>query len=137
MSKATEFAALALADLRPALARAKAAPVDGPRFDGSHNCLANIERHHTRHRPVNWFAADAMRFFGTRINSGFLDLPTSRVSLFVTTEKPPHGARAASLRAYLWDSAEIETLGPFCTESLRVIDQARDIVADALSPAFA
>jgi len=125
---AQALAAAALADLRPLLANREPAPHEGPAFTGSHNCLENIVRDYARRRRGHWFDADTMRFFGTRFPSGFLDLPDQRITLFVTTEKDNHSPRLATLRVYLWDSAE----GQFCAHSIATADKARDLVADAL-----
>jgi len=136
MTAAETLDQAALAELREALRKAQQKPraVEGYTFKGSHNCLANIERDYSRRNGGHWFDKDAMRFFGTRYASGFLDLPHARVTLFITTEKPPHGPRAASIRAYLWDSADVDTIGPFCEHTTRNADKALDIIADALAP---
>lgn len=125
-TRAHLFAAAALALLDKALVSAQPAPLDGPAFTGSSNCLANIERDHQRRRRGQWFEPQTMRFFSTRIVSGFLDLPERGATLFITTDKPPHGERLASLRAYIWKSAEMTTLGPFCETPLRVVAPALD-----------
>jgi hypothetical protein len=106
-------------------------PVGAP-FTGSDNCLANLTRDYDARRAGHWFDRDTMRFFGTKFATGFLDIPSAGVTLFVTTEKGPHGPRAATLRAYMWASAEIETLGPFNETTLGVTSRARDRVASAL-----
>lgn len=138
MTIAQDLAAAALTELREALRKAHQKPreggVPGYVFTGSHNCLNNIESDYARRNRGHWFDRDSMRFFGTRYASGFLDLPHARVTLFVTTEKPPHGPRAASIRAYLWDSADVDTVGPFCVHSIRDANKAIDIIADALAP---
>lgn len=59
----------------------------------------------------HWFDADTMGFFKTRIPS----IPTATGGLvagrfFVTTEKPPHGDRFASIRCAL-DDGSVETVG--------------------------
>lgn len=100
-------------DLAKYLAQATDAPHEGPAFTGSSNCLANIEADYYRRRKGHWFDADACRFFGTRFNGGFYDVPARGVTLFVTTEKSPSEPRAASVRAYIWKSAEVVTLGSF------------------------
>ncbi len=128
MTLASEAATAALADLRKALASAKPAPLEGPAFSGSHNCLANIERDYARRRAGHWFDKDTLKFFGTRFPSGFLDVPEARVTLFITTEKSDRWdapERRATLRVYLWDSAEIETLGPFHAHTLRTAEAAQ------------
>jgi hypothetical protein len=136
MRKHEIFAQAAFAELRDALRNAAANKLEtGPDFTGSHNCQANIERDHDRRNNGLWFKKDATRFFGTRFPSSFLDVPQARVTLFVTTEVPPNGARRASLRAYLWDTASVATVGPFCDHSLPVVDAARNLVADQLRAA--
>lgn len=133
ITKAQHFAAAALADLRAMLASKSAPHHEGPAFNGSGNCLANIERDYARRNRGHWFDKDAMRFFGTRYASGFLDIAPARVTLFVTSEKPPHGPRRASIRAYFWDSAQVDTLGPFCEVSAKVAADAVGLMFDTLA----
>lgn len=114
--------------LADALAQAAASPAEGPRFTGSHNCMANLERDNQRRARQTWFGEKELRFFGTRFPRGFLDVEVARVTLFVTTESPPSAARAASVRAYLWDSAQVVTLGDFCAYSLKVADAAVELL---------
>ena len=136
MRKCEIFAQAAFAELRDALRNAAANKLEtGPAFSGSHNCLDNIIRDYDRRNGGHWYDRDSMRFFGTKMPSGFLDVPAARVTLFVTTESPPHGPRRASLRAYLWDTASVATVGPFCDYTLPVVDEARDLVADQLKTA--
>jgi hypothetical protein len=56
-----------------------------------------------------WFEPSAMRFFGTRIESGII-----RGRYFVTSEQPPHGTRAYSLRSFD-DEGDVSTVGKFCS----------------------
>jgi hypothetical protein len=126
---AQTLAASALADFDRYAAALE--PVGVP-FAGSGNCLANITRDYDARRAGNWFDRDTMRFFGTKFATGFLDIPSAGVTLFVTTEKGPHGPRAATLRAYMWASAEIKTLGPFNETKLGAASRAMDRVASAL-----
>jgi hypothetical protein len=107
-------------------------PVGVP-FTGSGNCLANITRDYDARRAGHWFDRDTMRFFGTRFATGFLDIPAAGVTLFVTTEKGPHAPRAATVRAYMWASAEVETLGAFNEHPVSVARRALDCVAAALT----
>jgi hypothetical protein len=55
-----------------------------------------------------WFEAGAKRFFGTRIESGII-----RGRYFVTSEQPPHGTRAYSVRSFD-DKGDVGTVGEFC-----------------------
>jgi len=57
-----------------------------------------------------FFAPDTMRFFRSRIAWGTLT-DTSGGYLFVTSEQPPHGARAYTLRK--WANGQVDTLGEF------------------------
>ena len=134
-SKSQLLAAAALADLQKALTGDQTPNHDGPAFKGSHNCLANIERDYARRNGGHWFDKDSMRFFGTRFPSGFRDVPEARVTLFLTTDKSPHDPRAASIRAYRWDAAQIGTLGEFNAHSLTVAGKAMDLLADMLKAA--
>jgi hypothetical protein len=136
MRKSEIFAQAAFAELRDALRNAEAnRPGTGTPFAGSGNCLANLERDYAARNGGHWFDRDAMRFFGTRFASGFLDVPAARTTLFVTTEKPPHGPRRASLRAYLWDTGCIATPGPFCDHTPATVADGMAIVAAQLSRA--
>lgn len=54
-----------------------------------------------------WFKASAMRYFGTRIESGII-----RGKYFVTSEQPPHGSRTYSLRSFD-DEGTVSTVGEF------------------------
>ena len=74
-----------------------------------------------------------MRFFGTKYASGFLDVPAARVTLFVTTEKSPYEPRRASIRGYVWDTADVETFGPFNESSTAVACAAMGILAAELA----
>ena len=126
ITKAQALAERAKADLDKALVQAGPAPHEGPAFTGSSNCLANITRDYYRRRQGHWFDADACRFFKTKFVSGFHDVPSLGVTLFITTEKGPYGPRAASIRAYIWKSAEVETLGEFNVHTTKT---ARDALA--------
>lgn len=135
MTKAEIFAQAAIVEGRSAIRSAvgQSAPHEGPAFEGSHNCLNNIIRDYDRRRRGHWFEKSAMRFFGTKFVSGFLDVPASRVTLFLTSENPPYAPRRVSIRAYMWDTAEVETFGPFCEYTAHVAEKALDLVATALA----
>lgn len=69
----------------------------------------------------HWFDKGSMRFFGTRVIS-----KTARVSAdgsrayFVTSDQPPHGRRAYSVRYVLIsgkDAGHVSTSGEFCAYS--------------------
>ncbi|UTC28474.1 hypothetical protein GURKE_04720 [Brevundimonas phage vB_BpoS-Gurke] len=125
-TQAQRLAAEAFDALKAALADQPRAPYEGPAFTGSSNCLANIERDYARRRRGHWFDPNAMRGFGTRFPSGFTDHDAYGATTFVTTEKGANGERRASLRAYLWKSAQIVTLGAFCVHSTAVVNKAHD-----------
>lgn len=55
-----------------------------------------------------WFKAAALRFFGTRIESGII-----RGKYFVSSEQPPYGPRKYSVRTFD-DDGSICTIGEFC-----------------------
>lgn len=126
MTEAERIAHAAAAALPGILAGARPAPHEGPAFEGSHNCLANIERDYDRRRRGYWFSKDTLRFFATRFAGGFYDFPDRGVTLFVTSEKPPHGPRVATIRAYVWKSADVEDLTPFGVGSTAVVNKAMD-----------
>ncbi len=58
-----------------------------------------------------WFSPGAMRFFGTRIESGIL-----RGKFFITSEQPPHGSRGFCVRSFD-DEGGIDTVGEVCQYS--------------------
>lgn len=123
---AQRLAALALTQLQAALAEQGEARHEGPAFEGSSNCLPNLIRDYDRRNRGSWFGRAEMKGFGTRFPSGLTDLHDMGATVFVTTEKPPEGPRTASIRAYLWKSAEIVTLGEFGAYSTKVASDAVD-----------
>lgn len=135
MSKAKPFAAAALADLTAALASAAPAPHEGPAFTGSSNCLPNIENDYARRRRGHWFDKSSMRFFQTRFLTGFYDVPSHGVTLFITTDKGAYAPRAATIRAYIWKSADVVTLGAFNAHSNAVAEKALDLLLADLKAA--
>lgn len=129
----TDRTAAALSELRRRLESAGPAPHEGPAFTGSHNCEANMIRDYQRRRRGHWFDRETMRFFGTIIQPSMLDLDGAGVTLFVTSEKPPHGRRAYCLRAYLWGAAEVVSLTDVASIATRgTAERIRDAVADAM-----
>lgn len=66
-----------------------------------------------RNPDGHWFDPDTMRFFGTRLGRAFWVRGTDTI-YFVTSEKPPHGPRAYSVRR-MDSEGEIETVGDFCS----------------------
>lgn len=60
-----------------------------------------------------WFGRGEMRFFGTRIESGII-----RGRYFITSEQPPNGARAYSVRSFD-DEGSIDTVGKFCSHATK------------------
>lgn len=59
-----------------------------------------------------WFSANSMAFFDTQLYPSSAE-PTNSGALFITSEQPPYGPRAYSVRR-AYDSGEIETVGAFC-----------------------
>ncbi|UTC29809.1 hypothetical protein BAJUN_01790 [Bajunvirus bajun] len=107
----------------------------GPAFTGSSNCQANIERDYARRNGGHWFDKETFRFFRTTITAGFWDVPEAGVTLFVTGERDtcqPGRSRAYTVRAYFWNGADIETIGPFNETSQRVAEQAVPLFVAAL-----
>lgn len=66
-------------------------------------------------RGSHWWEPSSMRFFGTRASATVYSGPGGHY--FVTTEKPPHGPRRASVRQYLPETCDIRTVGTFCAYS--------------------
>lgn len=56
----------------------------------------------------HWFERGSMKFFGTRIESGIL-----KGRYFITSEQPPHGPRAYSVRSFD-KQGNVDTVGEFC-----------------------
>ena len=77
-----------------------------------------------------------MRFFDTQLALGSV-LPLADGALFLTSEQPPFGPRAYSVRR-AYDNGRIETVGDFCSYETRqaaevALQAARSIaVADEL-----
>jgi len=63
----------------------------------------------------HWWDKGSMRYFGTR--AGEQVYHGSGGIYFVTSEKPPHGPRAYSVRQYKPDTHYIDTVGEFCSMS--------------------
>lgn len=61
----------------------------------------------------HWWDRDSMRFFGTRVSEKVYQ--GSGGVYFVTSEKPPHGARSYSVRRYDPAEKSIDTVGEFCS----------------------
>lgn len=61
----------------------------------------------------HWFSKDTMRFFSSRIGARVYPDHSCRRTLFVSSEQPPHGPRHYSVRAAIWDTGHIETVGEF------------------------
>jgi hypothetical protein len=61
-----------------------------------------------------WFEPATMRFFGTRFTTRIYPCASQRATFFVTSEQPPHGPRAYSVRKADWDGPIINTVGAFC-----------------------
>ncbi|UTC29626.1 hypothetical protein BAMBUS_05680 [Brevundimonas phage vB_BpoS-Bambus] len=125
-TQAERIALAAAAALPGLLADAAPAPHEGPAFEGSSNCLANIERDYARRRRGHWFDKNAMKGFGTKFPGGFYDFEDLGVTLFVTTEQPPHGPRVGTIRAYVWKSADVVNVTPFGVGSPHVVNKAMD-----------
>lgn len=123
---AQRIAQAAAAALPGVLAEAEPAPHEGPAFEGSHNCLDNIVRDYDRRRRGHWFSKNTMAFFNTRFVSGFYDFDDLGVTLFVTSETPPEGGRVATIRAYVWKSANIANLSPLGVGNTTTVNKAMD-----------
>ena len=60
----------------------------------------------------HWWNPDTMRFFGTRVCGPAWNGPGG--VYFVTSEKPPHGARAYTVRQYKPETYDVDTVGELC-----------------------
>ena len=62
-----------------------------------------------------WFSPDTLRFFKSRIGDTVYEGPGG--VFFVSSEKPPHGPRAHTVRQFDPETKSVATVGPFCTSS--------------------
>ena len=60
----------------------------------------------------HWWDKDTMRAFGTRVSDKVYQGESG--VFFVTSEKPPHGERAFSVRQYQPEAKNVDTVGDFC-----------------------
>ena len=61
---------------------------------------------------IHWFEPGSMRFFGTELSRTIYQGKGG--IFFITSEKPPHGARRFSVRRFHPDDSSISTVGEFC-----------------------
>lgn len=59
-----------------------------------------------------WFEPDTMRFFSSRVHESIYSAPDGR-AYFVSSERPPSGRRAYSVRRAELDGS-VSTVGEFC-----------------------
>ena len=60
-----------------------------------------------------WFSHDTMSFFSSRVEETIY--PVADGAYFVTSEKPPYGPRAWSVRFAKDGGKDIHTVGDFCS----------------------
>lgn len=70
-----------------------------------------IEYKNRTHDRGHFFDTDTMRFFKSRIGAVRIK---NGIWYFITSERPPHGKRAYSVRKMELDG-DIETVGEFCS----------------------
>jgi hypothetical protein len=93
-------------------ARSLAARTYAPLF---HEVLtSDIERHYGPGHGRHWFDRNSTRFFGTRLAELAYQTFDGTAAFFVTSEQPPHGRRAYSVRRYDFATRDISTVGRFC-----------------------
>lgn len=92
--------------------------------------MADIIRHYEPGPGRHWFDKGAMRFFRTRLPR--FALRCDDVAWFVTSEKPPSGERAYTLRRYDFATRTVSTVGELLAYATRAQAEAaaRDL-ADA------
>jgi hypothetical protein len=88
----------------------------------------NTIKEHMRAAGSHWFDPDTMRFFGTRVE------PTVYQGrggvYFVTSEQPPHGKRAWTVRQFDPTTDDISTIGELAVLSQKeAIEQAKNLAA--------
>jgi len=72
----------------------------------------HINKVKSRHNG-NWFNADTMRFFNSRVSSTAYLSADKKRSFFVSSEKGPHGPRMYSVRVQDCATGSIDTVGDF------------------------
>jgi hypothetical protein len=60
----------------------------------------------------HWWDRQSMRFFGTRVCGGAFN--GAGGVYFVTSEQPPHGKRAYTIRQFKPDTLDVSTVGELC-----------------------
>jgi hypothetical protein len=79
--------------------------------------MTEIKRiHREKWKRANWFGPDEMKFFRTELGSGGY-VRADGMILFATSEQPPNGKRAGTLRIMDPETGEIATLGVICMYS--------------------
>jgi len=81
--------------------------------------IAEVKRRHDGH----WFDRDTLRFFSSRIARIAYCSDAGDVAFFVSSEQPPNGTRAYSVRRCDMTTGKIDTVGQFCSMTA---SQARD-----------
>lgn len=91
--------------------------------------LAAIIRHYGTGPGRHWFDKDSCRFFRTRLPESAFQTTDGSRAYFVSSEKPPRGNRAYSVRAYDFAARDISTIGTFCGYATRgpAITAARNL----------
>lgn len=84
---------------------------------GPFETIADVRRANDK-AGHHWFEADTIRFFGSKIESVVYG-----GRYFVSSEQPPFGARAFTVRRCN-DDGSISTVGEFCSIRTRAIAQA-------------
>jgi len=84
--------------------------------------IADIERDYSPGVDRHWFDADTLRFFKSRLASYGYRGPGG--TFFVSSEKPPHGPRAYTVRQ-LVGPGKIKTVGEFCEIKTRATADRR------------
>jgi hypothetical protein len=86
----------------------------------------------------HWFDKDTIKFFSCTLAEGGRITPGGEI-LFATSEKPPHGRRAYSVRVLRADG-DIDTVGEFCgfgswAAAERAIAEMVSVGEEAAAPA--
>lgn len=67
-----------------------------------------IAHHRATWTRADWFADDAMRFFGTRLPEHAHQ--AGPLTFFVTRETGPGGATGYAIRSYDWETGEVDSV---------------------------
>ena len=75
--------------------------------------LQDVIRHYSPGNGRHWFDPGTLRYFSCRLPTQAYQTADASRAYFVTSEKPPRGNRAYSVRCYSFADRTIATVGGF------------------------